>query len=107
MKKDLSKIDQRSIQITAISNTLFLNTLVRPAAAAKLRETTRQAEDDHLLGVGSYQLFLSKAVLVISEDAGPQETKACKCLCEYLKTSPIKINKLYSPALSNLKRNRT
>ena len=79
------------------------NTLVRAAAAAKLRETTRQAEDDHLLECWSYQLFLSKAALVTSEDAGPQETKACKCLCDYVKTSPTKINELVSRALAILK----
>ena len=64
-------------------------------------ERRRQAEDDHLLGHNISSL--SKAVLVTSQDAGPLETKACKCLCDYVKTSPTKINELVSRALAILK----
>ena len=55
-------------------------------------ERRRQAEDDHLLGHNISSL--SKAVLVTSQDAGPLETKACKCLCVCVEQVLIRLNEL-------------
>jgi hypothetical protein len=69
----------------------------RAAALCSLQEQNgserrRQAEDDHLLGHNISSL--SKAVLVTSQDAGPLETKACKCLCVCVEQVLIRLNEL-------------